>query len=83
MESSFKTYGYQSMPQPMFRHLQGTSNEVKEKILKEALGHGIEKAIKTASEVKARHKLRDYLQLQAGCSLGQKLKISFQMRRGM
>ena len=61
----------------MFRYLQGTSNEVKENILKEALAHGIEKATKLVSEVKARHKLRDYLHMQAGCSLGQKLKISF------
>ena len=44
----------------MFRHLQGTSNEVKEKILTEALDHGIEKATKSASELKARQKLRDY-----------------------
>ena len=54
-------YGYQrSLSQPMLRHLQGTSNEVKEKLLMEALAHGIKKAIKSSREVKARQKMRDY-----------------------
>ena len=44
----------------LFRHLQGTPDNIKEQVLKEAIDNGMEKATRTASELKARHKLRDY-----------------------
>ena len=38
----------------IFRHLQGTSNDVKDNLLQEALELGIEKATKSASELNAK-----------------------------